>query len=176
MGSDGSSDVTKTLLLAAALALTAASHAHASAETTFIAYGTGITRCEIKVFKDRLAPYLVRDVYTYHGKTVCDVPVQQTGHAFVPHEYPFDGGVCSGFRMDCYSGEVGAESDEPKVEPMEYHVTLRAPKDQGWLGAPRFCTGVGTDNLKCVFKANDPFSTASLAYRASGLDAVLGES
>jgi hypothetical protein len=54
---------------------------------------------------------------------------------------------------------------------MELHLSLRAPEGQGWLGSPRWCTGVGTDNLQCVFKVAQTLQTHSLLLDELGLGA-----
>ena len=69
----------------------------------------------------------------------------------------WSGGLCTGFVAHCFSGEP-EESDgfgyvegfKPDGNP-ELRVTLRAPAGQGWLGSPQHCTGIGTDDLTCVF-------------------------
>ena len=139
-------------LVLAALALALAAPQAASAEK-FIAIGVGHTVCEFTAVKDPHFP-LLHAVYDYYGETECDRPVEQTGHAFIPNS-PLVGEVCSGFRTHCYSGDVWVTTGGVRYsDPLEYHVTVRAPEGQGWIGAPTECSGVGTDNLKCVFKSD----------------------
>ena len=130
-----------------------AAHAQASAGITqaFVAYGTGVTACEITLKKRTGQDLTTLDINTeFLGTTDCTSPVDQTGHATVG---ALDGGVCSGVRTLCSSGRT--VDDSWNTDPIVYRVSLRAPAGQGWLGAPTFCTGVGTDNLRCEFTAND---------------------
>ena len=150
-----------TILATAAAALAPATAEAATA--AFVAYGEGSTICTIEVHKysdDGSIWTDGEDQTIFHGKTDCNVPVEQTGHAFVPVDDrgpSLDGGLCSGIRTDCFSGDDGwgvgwmVYNDQP----VTYRVSLRAPLGQGWLGAPTHCTGVGTDNLKCEFTIMD---------------------
>jgi hypothetical protein len=144
------------LILATAAALAGAFTQTASA-TTFVAYGEGLTRCTIEITKD--PNYLaLHPLYDWGGETSCDRPLEQTGQAFFGGEV---GTLCSGVRTTCSSGDVQWRPGRTISTPVEYRVTLRAPLGQGWLGAPTYCSGVGTDNLSCVFKENDTLSSVN---------------
>ena len=147
----------RTLVLGTVAAGVLAAPAPAAHAGTFIAYGEGLTRCTIDVDKDANLPALHAQ-YDWTGETTCDRPLQQTGQAFFAGEV---GWLCSGVTTHCSSGDVAWYPGRRISEPMEYHVTLRAPAGQGWIGAPTYCSGVGTDNLRCVFKDNDELSTVS---------------
>lgn len=143
----------RTLAVAATIvALSLVAAASAPAET-FIAYGTGLTRCDINLTKGTRGPLLPQ--WHYYGKTDCTVPIAQTGLAVIPGSA--SGSLCSAFATHCFSGDppendgYGWMEGFPPSETLHYYVTLRAPNGQGWLGAPFFCTGVGTDNLQCDF-------------------------
>jgi len=148
--------VTMTLrtlaLVATIVALLLVASAPASAET-FIAYGTGLTRCDINLAKSQRGPLLPQ--WHYYGKTDCTVPITQTGEAILPGAAY--GGMCSTFATHCFSGDPPENDGYGWIEgfapssTLHYYVTLRAPDGQGWLGAPLFCSGVGTDNLQCDF-------------------------
>ena len=149
----------RTLLLTLALALAGATSAQA-ATAVFVAYGEGTTACTIEVHKwtDTGSIWTGGEDQTmFHGKTDCNAPVEQTGRATVPAygwtAPALDGGLCSGVRASCFSGDdgwgIGWQVNNPN--PVTYRMSLRAPLGQAWLGAPTHCTGVGTDNLKCEF-------------------------
>jgi hypothetical protein len=151
---------TKKLLLTAMLAL-AVGGAPPAAAATFVAYGEGLTRCTIQAEKvadggflmlNSAPPLSHYENYEWWGETTCDRPLQQTAQASLREQVS---PMCSGVVADCSSGGEGFWPAQAVQEPMEYRVTLRAPANQGWLGAPTDCTGVGTDNLKCVFRIDD---------------------
>ena len=132
----------------AALVLSAA--APASAEV-FVAYGTGVTVCQIRVHHEDNFGFTQRAF----GVTDCNEPVEQTGHAVMNG---MNAPACGGVIKHCYSGvpEEGGVTyrweDGVWTGPLRYHVDLQAPSGQGWIGAPTTCSGVGTDNLHCVFE------------------------
>ena len=147
-------------LIAAAFALVAllATASQASA-AVFVAYGEGLTRCTIQVEKVMDGGFLVynngfghQEDYEWWGETTCDRPLEQTAQASLAD---LVSPMCSGIRTTCSSGgEVRFEyTPERRSEPTEYRITLRAPRGQGWIGAPTDCMGVGTDNLQCVLTA-----------------------
>ncbi len=144
----------RTLAALAALGLALAAPQAAPA-ATFVAFGEGLTRCTITAEKHE--DLLHRDEYKWSGETTCDRPLEQTAQA------SFHGAtspLCSGVTTYCSSATGWTYFGQPYLqEPMEYRVTLRAPLGQGWIGAPTYCSGVGTDNLKCVFKVNDAQNT-----------------
>ena len=152
------------LPLIVALALLGASPAHAATYAptpgvteVFVAYGTGVTRCDITL-KKRTGEDLMTSAYgtAYSGKTDCTAPVNQTARARVAADGSvpaLDGGLCSQLARTCTSG--GNLNGMLNRQPLSYRITLRAPDGQGWVGAPAFCSGVGTDNLVCTFTAND---------------------
>lgn len=161
---DVEEDMRRTLFitLAAAGTLLAATPAPPAEAATavFVAYGEGTTACTIEVHKyadDGGIWTGGEDQTMFHGKTDCNAPVEQTGHAVVPKQgfddNALDGGLCSGKRVACFSGDDGwgIGWGVYNSNPVTYRVSLRAPLGQGWLGAPTHCTGVGTDNLKCEF-------------------------
>jgi hypothetical protein len=156
--------VRAALLTAAVALLATAAPAHADTEV-FVAYGEGSATCTITVKKRGMPPGMggVRET-TFEGSTKCSQPVEQTGHAIVPagpsDPYDLDGGLCTGVQATCVSG--GHQRDEGSWSAdMEYHVTLRAPLGQGWVGAPSHCSGVGTDYLDCTYTVG---STLYYAY------------
>jgi hypothetical protein len=139
--------------VAAALAATAAVAAPAQAEV-FVAYGEGATTCTIEVERATYKGITTggENYQSYLGETDCNVPLEQTSHATVPasgSEPAMDGGLCSGIRASCASGEE--DIPEGNSASMVYRMSVRAPRGQGWLGAPVNCSGVGTDNLQCEF-------------------------
>ena len=145
------------LLLAVALLVAAPPAARAGTEV-FVAYGTGVTACQITIGKSQEGPLDGPDQTEFYGRTDCTEPVQQTGRAMVPagigDPAALDGGLCSSFSTDCYSG--GFQYDNgPYDEPMQYTISLVAPLGQGWIGAPTNCSGIGTDNLRCTFTVDD---------------------
>ena len=136
----------KTLGGAVALALIAA--APASAGTTpIVAYGEGVTTCQVKVTKK---DWSFSTYYNFSGETVCDTAVDQTGQAFFADT---SGPLCSGFRTTCVS--AGGWEGEPDPGPVRYRIHMTAPPGQGWVTSPEQCMGVGSDNLTCEFTADD---------------------
>ena len=84
----------------------------------------------------------------FRGRTECSVSVQQYGLARASNGDA--GTTCSGFRAACQSvGETGFEAYD-----VLYDVKVIAPLGQGWVAAPRECSGVGTDNLTCTIVAD----------------------
>jgi hypothetical protein len=151
--------VKRAALLAVAVAAVAAAPAQAE---VFVAYGEGVTLCTIDVLHSSHGGNIWtggEPEMSFHGEVACNEPVEQTGHAWVPADlnWPaYDGGFCAGFTTRCYSGQEDIRTQNSM--PMTYELTLRAPLGQGWLGAPRNCTGVGTDNLRCVFKTGESWA------------------
>lgn len=146
-------------VIAAVAATTALSAAEPAAAVTevFAAYGEGNTVCRIEISKSMDSGFQTggEGKTNFHGRTDCNVPVQQTGRATIPadgSEPALDGGLCSTTAPTCFSGQNAwgvSNSNE-----MTYRLSLRAPLGQGWVGSPANCTGVGTDNLKCEFSVN----------------------
>jgi hypothetical protein len=141
-------------LLTIGLALLATAPASA-ATAVFAAYGTGTTTCRVTVTKEE-----GRNLWTggehatnYHGNTDCDRAIQQTGQAWVPNS-PLMGELCSGVRASCHSGEDLWGGVETWRDPTHYRVNLIAPHGQGWLAVPEGCSGVGSDNVTCVFTSD----------------------
>jgi hypothetical protein len=147
----------RRLVLAGAVAAAALVPAQPAAAEVFVAYGNGLTVCEIRVEQH------VLNVFGFtmraFGTTDCNTPVDQTSEATMGGN--FDAPPCSGVTRHCYSGMPGEHegftsyyASGPWYGPLRYTVALRAPDGQGWLGAPTGCSGVGTDNLKCVFSVD----------------------
>lgn len=149
------------LVTAAAIATALVAAAPAAAETqAFVAYGTGETVCTIEVSKLVYGPGLTSGggggELQLSGTTDCSEPVQQTGQvrmAASAADPGLDGDYCSGFVKSCFSAASEWGDDLIWENPAEYSIHLTAPSGQGWVGAPTDCTGVGTDNLSCVFTA-----------------------
>ena len=142
----------RRLVIAAVLAAASLGAAAPAAQAEFfIAYGTGLTNCSVTMKYEYvlLAPW-----WRAKASVDCDKPVEMTAHAYGNEYFSFE--PCSGFRDRCASseppeGEAGW-SEGPGLNGLVYDVTLRAPVGQGWLGAPDYCTGIGTDNLRCRFE------------------------
>ena len=142
----------KLVLVAAAVVSTLSVAPPASAEF-FVSYGTGVTSCTITARDQSRAPNLL-PWWRIQAKTECDRPIEQSLHIFNASGEPFDGGLCSGFTARCFSGDPESywvQTDSHPDGELELHVSLRAPNGEGWLGSPQNCTGIGTDNLRCVF-------------------------
>ena len=139
------------LLVALTIATTTAPQAHArevllpSKEVQLVAYGEGVTVCDVTVSLGRVAPHLFFPPYAYEGETTCTAPIEQTGRAWTSLE---TGPLCSTVGMICRSAGESMGGSWAK-----YHVTLRAPRGQGWIAVPDDCSGAGTDNLDCTFTA-----------------------
>ena len=117
----------------------------------FTAYGTGNTLCTIQVRKwvDQSGGTFV------DGETGCNAALQQTVQASMQAgggEPAADGPVCSRVGTTCYSDAAIAD-EEDWIGRGQIHVKLIAPNGQGWVGSPKDCTGIGTDNLTCTFQA-----------------------
>ena len=119
-----------------------------------VAYGEGATTCTITMQKRRAL--FSQAIWDFYGQTDCSVAVEQTGHAVLETQWErADGGLCSGVRKTCWSGQPFADCCGTLSPPMEYRVTLRAPSGQGWVASPDACSGAGTDNLVCTFLLDD---------------------
>ncbi len=134
--------------------------------TVFVAYGTGVSRCDVTL-KKRTGQDLLSGAYgtAFSGRTDCNVAVEQTARATVAADGAvpaLDGGLCSAVTTVCSSG--GNLSGRLNHQPLRYRITLRAPSGQGWMGDPTFCAGVGTDNLTCTFEINDTPADDSRLY------------
>ena len=143
-------------LALAALATAAPAHAE-----VFVAYGEGLTNCRIETVRYSYSGLTTggENYQSYLGETDCSVPVEQTVHATVAAsggQPGLDGGVCAAVTTRCVSGEEDIYDDNGA--PMVLQVSLRAPRGQGWLGAPTNCSGVGTDNLRCEFVVSRSWS------------------
>ena len=112
-----------------------------------VAYGEGVTTCEITLYRDIVKVFSY--AYHYNGSTSCSTAVQQTGFGWT-ELHDDDGNFCSGFRTTCGSG------GESFGEVAHYDVTITAPRGQGWVTVPEDCSGVGTDNLRCNFAVHPP--------------------
>ena len=123
----------------------------------FVAYGEGTTACTVTLTKRTGQDLNTVDYGTrFSGRTECTTALPQTARATVPSDGSapaLDGGLCSATTTVCSSG--GNLNNLLNTQPLTYRITLRAPLGQGWVGAPNFCSGVGTDNLKCDFVVND---------------------
>lgn len=145
----------KLVAAAFALAVVLATASPAAAETqVFVAYGEGTTACTIRV--DKAVRGIVQTTHVYfHGETECNVPVEQYAQASIEGsggDADAVGSACSAFTTTCSSGSW-ALGDGGWSKPVRYRVKLRAPLGQGWVSSPAACSGVGTDNLDCVFEA-----------------------
>ena len=127
------------------------------ATLAFVAYGEGATACRITLTKRTGQDLNTVDYGTrFSGRTECTAALAQTARASIPADGAapaLDGGLCSATTTVCTSG--GNLNNLLNRNQMTYSVTMRAPLGQGWVGAPTFCSGVGTDNLKCDFTVND---------------------
>ncbi len=164
------------LVLACLAVLCAAAPADAR-RVVLVATGEATTTCTIAMEQ---VEYAWSDMFEFTASTDCDVPVQQTAHAWLPYgccldTIGADGGVCSAFRTWCASG-LGEVQEPNQYSPMRYEVTLVAPRGQGWVGIAETpwwpgpydeCSGVGTDNLKCLFVADLTTRRQSLKSRPS---------
>jgi hypothetical protein len=144
----------KPFLLALAIALLAAAPAAAETEV-FVAYGEGNTACTIQVSKLILDWGQDYSRVLLSGQTDCNVAIEQSARAWMDPSAvspAAEGDLCSGFTKTCGSGTF-SDGGLQWPEPVQYHVRLTAPRGQGWVGVPTHCSGVGTDNLDCVFQA-----------------------
>ncbi|HEX8204933.1 MAG TPA: hypothetical protein VF587_02615 [Solirubrobacteraceae bacterium] len=112
-----------------------------------------LTKCTVTVTK---TDYAFSTYYKFSGKTVCDVPLQQSGQAFFADTA---GPLCSAFTTTCESG--GGWEGEPNPGSVTYRVRLRAPEGQGWVTSLPHCNGVGTDNLTCEFTADNVLTVST---------------
>lgn len=155
----------RLLTATAALALFAAPAAQAGSIEVLTAHGEGTTTCTISVYHSVWPTFIFPlgsgNEHEFGGNTSCDVPVQQTGEATLPHETgpTASAGLCSGFVKQCRSETTVWDSEYS--DPVSYYVTLIAPRGQGWVAAPDECSGGGTDNLKCTFQVRNQLGVTS---------------
>lgn len=145
------------LTLVLATAGTAAAHHHVGVAETqvFAAYGTGNTACLIEVQKYTFAWGEPEARAVVEGHSECNVALEQQMVAAMEGR---DGGAdelgspCADVTTQCdSSAAVDAASDW--VGRGQIRIKLRAPDGQGWVGSPKDCSGIGTDNLTCTFQA-----------------------